>query len=301
MIWPEADYELSESDLRRMLDGQFPAYRRKTLARLNEGFDNVLWRLGDDLIIRLPRRAISVPLLENEIRWLPRLGPRLPIDVPIPVHVGAPTTLFPLPWVIVPWYEGVAGDEVAEPASVAVARQRGEFLRVLHRPAPPEAPENPFRGVHLGERGTTFEERMNFVLDQDERVDEVALRRAWARALEATPLEGPRQWIHGDLHPANLIFADGLIRAVVDFGDFCAGDPATDLAGAWMLVTPDALDEFLHAYGKNDRDLVARALGWATLFGLMFVQLGAEGRAHYERIGRRTLENVTGFSAKLDS
>lgn len=300
MVWPEADYGLSERDLRRVLSEQFPQYRHATLTRLNEGFDNVLWRLGDDLIIRLPRRAISVPLLEQEIRWLPRLGPSLPIDVPIPVHVGAPSPLFPLPWVIVPWFEGVAGDEIEQPASANVARQLGSFLRALHQPAPPDAPENPFRGVRLGERGTTFEERMAFVLDQGALVDEATLRRTWAAALDARPLAGPRRWIHGDLHPANLIFSDGALRAVVDFGDFCAGDPATDVAGAWMLVAPDALAPFLDAYVDADDDLVRRALGWAALFGLMFVQLGVEGRAHYERIGRRTLENVTLFSATLD-
>ncbi len=299
-MWPEAEFGINGHDLRQLLVDQFPQYRHASLERLNEGFDNVLWRLGDDLIIRLPRRAISVPLLELEILWLPRIGPSLPIDVPIPVHVGAPSALFPLPWVIVPWFEGIAGDEIEQPASADVARQLGSFLRALHQPAPREAPENPFRGVHLGERGTTFEERMMFVLDHDETIDEVTLRRTWERALEARPLEGDRQWIHGDLHPANLIFSDGALRAVVDFGDFCAGDPATDLAGAWMLVVPDALMPFLDAYGGADQHLVRRALGWATLFGLMFVQLGVEGRAHYERIGRRTLDNVTSFSATLE-
>jgi aminoglycoside phosphotransferase (APT) family kinase protein len=301
MQWPEAEYGLSELDLRQMLNDQFPQYDHATLVPLNEGFDNVLWRLGDDLIIRLARRAISVPLLEQEILWLPRLGPQLPIDVPIPVHVGAPCELFPLPWVIVPWFEGVAGDEIEQPSSVAVAHQLGAFLRALHQPAPPDAPENPWRGVRLGERGTTFEERMRFVLDQDKLVDESTLRRVWASALDARPLVGPRAWIHGDLHPANLIFADGGLRAVVDFGDFCAGDPATDLAGAWMLLAPEALDPFLHGYGNDEPNLVRRALGWATLFGLMFVQLGAEGRIGYERIGRRALENVALFSAKLDA
>ena len=289
MTWPEATIALDECELRGQLDAQFPEWHDLALSRAQEGFDNVLWRLGEQFLVRLPRRFEAVRLLENEIKWLPGLATRLPLPISAPIRVGMPTDAFPWPWVVTNWFEGTPGDLFGVVSSSASARGLGAFLRALHLPAPVEAPNNHWRGVPLARRTAHLEERLEYVGDL---VDATELRRVWREALEA-PVFGARPvWIHGDMHPANVIVRSGSLSAVVDFGDLCAGDPATDLAGAWMLLSPEVLADFFDAYGDHDEGMIRRALGWAVLFGTMFVSLGTDERPSYLEVGRRTLENV---------
>lgn len=292
MTWPEATIVLDERVLRDLLETQFPSHANLALSRATEGFDNVLWRLGERYLVRLPRRVEAVPLMENEIRWMPELAPRLPLPVPAPVHVGRPAPMFPWPWEVTNWFEGIPGDFVAAVSSPSSARSLGAFLRALHQPAPRDAPHNPLRGVPLAHRSGQMEERLELV---GGLVRTASVRRVWQAALDAPRFEGQPVWIHGDLHPSNLIVRSGSLAAVVDFGDLCAGDPATDLAGAWMFLSHELLGDFLDAYGEHDEGLIARSLGWAALFGTMFVSLGMEGRANYLDVGKRTLESVVRF------
>ena len=114
----------------------------------------------------------------------------------------------------------------------------------------------------------------------------------WDAAIAAAPWSPPPVWIHGDLHPANLIATDGELGAVVDFGDVCAGDPATDLAGAWMLLPEESIDLLLETYGDRDADLVTLALGWAVRFGLFFIEIGRGDRPTYRAVGLATLRRA---------
>lgn len=76
-------------------------------------------------------------------------------------------------------------------------------------------------------------------------------------------------WLHGDLHPKNVISDDGRMAAVVDWGDICTGDIATDLASAWMFFGHDHHTDFWSAYGEVSEGTMKRARAWAVTFGLM--------------------------------
>jgi aminoglycoside phosphotransferase (APT) family kinase protein len=95
--------------------------------------------------------------------------------------------------------------------------------------------------------------------------DPDAIRAIWDDAVHAPRWEGPVLWLHGDLHPANVLTADGTFCGVVDFGDLCAGDPALDLAACWILL-PDheAIERFRAACPLAGDDTTwRRARGWA--------------------------------------
>jgi len=284
---------VSESIVRSLLAEQHPDLAALSLVQVDEGWDNTLWRLGDDLVVRLPRRELAAQLTMNEQRWLPVLAPLLPLPIPSPVRLGRPSERYPWHWSVVRWLGGVPADRaaIADPHDAAV--RLGRFLRALHGGAPRDAPQNPFRGVPLIARAATVEERLaNPALG----IDVPSIRRVWDAALGAEPHIGTPVWIHGDLHPANVLVAGGTLAAVIDFGDLCAGDPATDLAGAWMLLPRRAFGAFSSSYGGAeggvDADLARRSQGWALLFALMLLEIGLDGRPTYERVARSTLARV---------
>ena len=90
-------------------------------------------------------------------------------------------------------------------------------------------------------------------------IDRAAVTASWEESLAAPLWPGPPVWLHGDLHPHNLIVRDGVLAAVIDFGDICGGDPASDVAAAWMSLPNAAHATFRAAAGNPDDDTWLRA------------------------------------------
>ena len=291
--WPADEINASEDVVRSLLTVQHPDLAQMALWKFGAGWDNTLWRLGEDFLVRLPRRAAAAPLMINEQRWLPELAPRLPLPIPAPVRIGRPSSEYPWAWSIVAWIDGRPGDVTTIDPPDHAATTLGRFLRALHQPASEDAPENNYRGVALEDRSKAFDDHMAAL---DGKVDAVGVRRVWDRALGAQPWQGPPLWIHGDLHPANILVRAGRLAAVIDFGDLTGGDPATDLAATWMLLPDSAVPALVDAYGGFDPDLEIRALGWAILFALMLLAIGLGGHSTYEAVGRATLARTIAYS-----
>jgi aminoglycoside phosphotransferase (APT) family kinase protein len=283
---PEAEVAIDARLVRSLLADQHPDLADLELVALDAGWDNSLWRLGERLVVRLPRREVAVAPTLHEQRWLPMVADGLPLLVPTPVRTGVASPTFAWPWTIVPWIDGVPGDRatLADPDASAV--RLGHFLRTLHRTAPSDAPHNPYRSVELTARAAAFEDRMATLAGE---VDGDALRAVWEAACAAPPWDGPPVWLHGDLHPANTVVHEGVLAGVIDFGDICAGDPATDLAGAWMLLPASSRAAFLDAYGRAGGADIARARGWAVLFGLVLLDIGLADKPTYEPSACATL------------
>jgi aminoglycoside phosphotransferase (APT) family kinase protein len=284
---------VEERIVRSLLAEQHPDLARLPLTHVADGWDNELWRLGDSLAVRLPRRDLAAPLARKEQRWLPELAPRLPLPIPVPLRAGAASGEYPWPWSIVPWLGGEPGDREPMTRPDDAARRLGGFLRGLHEPAPPDAPHNPFRGVPLADRGDAFDERLSALADE---VDVGAARAVWNDGV-AAGWEGPPVWVHGDLHPANVLVEDGTISAVIDWGDLTAGDPAIDLAAAWLLLPAGCVRPVLDAYGDTCSALERRASAWAIYFALVLLGIGLDprpisGRPTYAPIGRRALREL---------
>jgi aminoglycoside phosphotransferase (APT) family kinase protein len=269
---PPAEVTIDPSLVQALIQEQHRDLAHLALNDIGEGWDNRLIRLGDDLVVRLPRRAISAGLIEQEQRWLPRLSPKLPLPVPVPRRIGRPGCGFPWPWSITPWFSGrsalLSPPQDLSTAAVAL----GQFLRALHHPAPREAPHNPWRSVPLAARTTVLG---NHLQQLEGLVDRAAVLELWERALSAPPWSGPLLWIHGDFHPGNLLVSDGRLSAVIDFGDLAAGDPATDLSVVWMLLPPSTRSIFRESvraeFDPVDDHTLMRARGWALALGLAYL------------------------------
>jgi len=265
-LMPAADVEITAGLVRSLLSAQLPALAGERLELVANGWDNAVYRLGSTRAVRLPRREAAAHLAIHEQRWLPDYAHRSPVPVPAPLFAGRPAAGYPWHWSVVPWFAGVSAARLAPADREPAAGELAAFLTAIHVPAPDEAPVNPVRGVPLAERSSVVLER----LADTARCPEAArLRKLWAEALAAPPHAGPPLWLHGDLHPANVLFraageGPAGLAAVIDFGDLGAGDPAVDLAVAWLMFDDDGRERFIAACGARGADW-ERAKGWALV------------------------------------
>ncbi|MDE0065134.1 MAG: aminoglycoside phosphotransferase family protein [Gammaproteobacteria bacterium] len=292
---PAAEVRIDTDLVRSLIRDQHPQYAKLSLRPIGSGWDNVMMRLGSDMLVRLPRRSIAVPLIEHEQRWLPELAPRLPIAVPAPIHVGRPSARYPWPWSISAWLPGEAADLAAPRPDEG--RRLAEFLAALHHRAPPEAPLNPVRGVPLINRADSMAERIHRLRSQTE-LDSSRLEGIWLDALEA-PAAADARWLHGDLHPLNILVLKGRIVGIIDWGDITGGDIATDLAAFWMMFDGPVRRRALAAYGDIDEPTRARARGWAVLFGAVLLDTGLVDHPRHAAIGAKILRRLVAADERL--
>jgi aminoglycoside phosphotransferase (APT) family kinase protein len=247
------ELEIDEALVRRLVGEQFPEWSELALNRVEPaGTDNAIFRLGDRLSLRLARRKGPMEPDGKELEWLPKLAPQLPLEIPVPVARGRPTTEYPWFWDVYSW---VAGETVPveEIDAVEAARDLAAFVAALQRIDPAGAP--PGRGVPLAARA---EEMRDWFASFD---GDPAVTAEWERALVAPPWDGPPVWHHGDLDARNWLVRDGRISGVVDWGAMGVGDPACDVMVAWKLHSAEARDAF-HEALPTDEATWERARGW---------------------------------------
>jgi aminoglycoside phosphotransferase (APT) family kinase protein len=278
-----AELEITAELVRDLVRDQHPDLADRPIRLGARGWDNQLWRLGDDLAVRLPwATGDSDALLRKEHAWVPVLAPRLPLAVPVPRRIGEPTARFPRPWLITTWVPGTPADRAPITQGAHAAESLAAFLTALHRPAPDGAPVGRGRGGRLADVADGFARSLAAAVERDLIEDLDAVNAAWADAVTAPAWTGPALWIHADLHPANVLTTGGALCGVIDFGDLCAGDPACDLAAAWILLPDGDRDRFHAAYRPApDTATLRRARGWAlgrALAGLLIGDNGVHGR-----------------------
>jgi aminoglycoside phosphotransferase (APT) family kinase protein len=285
---PAAEVAIDAGLVKTLLQAQHPDLADRSIEPSASGWDNAIFRLGDDLCVRLPRRAASAALLVNEQRWLPELKERLPLPIPAPIRIGLACAAYPWCWSVLPWLPGATADQSALLVDEGIVLAK--FLKALHTPAPPSAPHNPYRGVPLAQRAAAIEERMERMDRSTPWVDN-AIRSIWRDAL-AAPSDVDSTWIHGDLHARNVLVLDERLRAIIDWGDLCAGDRATDLASIFMWL-PDGESRAMamRAYGGSSATW-QRARGWAVLFGMVLLETGLTDNPPHAAMGARILRNL---------
>lgn len=289
MPTPPAEVDVDVPLVRALLHAQHPDLADLRLVVVANGWDNVIVRLGDEYAVRLPRRELAARLVEHEQRWLPEIAARVApvVPVPAPVRVGRPALGYPWSWSIVPWLSGAPVGERA--AGVRVAEALAGFVRLLHVPAPADAPANPFRAVPLATRSDAVLTR----LATQDVPRAVELAAVWRTAAALPTHTGPPVWVHGDLHPFNLLVdrtpdGDERLSAVVDFGDVTSGDPAVDLATAWLTLDREARHAFRTLVAAPDVTW-GRARGWAIALASA---LATSDERAFRSVARRSIDAV---------
>jgi len=274
------DQETTAGLIAQLLREQHPDLAGLPLTLGARGWDNQVWRLGDDLAVRLPWATHDADeLLRKEHAWLPAMAPRLPLPVPVPQRLGRPSGLFPRHWIVTTWVAGEPADRAPATRGAEAAGALAAFLAALHQPAPDGAPAGRHnRGGPLAASSGGFAYFLKDAVDRGLLADPAAVREVWDDALAAPAWTGPAMWLHGDLHPANVLTRDGRLCGVVDFGDLCAGDPALDLAAGWLLLPDGVIDRFQQACRPAaDEATLRRARGWAAAKALACLLIGEAG------------------------
>ncbi len=297
---------IDEGLVRALLQEQHRDLAHLAVELLAVGWDNAVFRLGPALTVRLPRRPEGAALIVHEQHWVASLVAGLPgpedggLATSAPVRTGVPGCGYRWYWNVGPWLPGrpAAADPPTDPFDAA--RRLGTFLGAFRRPAPADAPINPFRGIPLAERGEALVRALDRIDELGRSlgtgVERSALEARWADLASTTPWAGPPQWLHGDLHPANLLAHEGRLAAVIDFGDLTSGDPAGDLSVAWLLLPPHARSAFREAAGGDagvDDDTWARAEAWALALSVAYLA-GPMITPSLIAVAERTLTELAG-------
>ncbi|MGH6858783.1 MAG: aminoglycoside phosphotransferase family protein [Phyllobacterium sp.] len=278
--------------VRRLIDSQFPHWSGLAVAPVKSGgWDNRTFHLGRHMTVRLPSAAAYALQVEKEQRWLPRLGPFLPLPVPVPLAMGRPSDDYPWHWSIYRWHEGETAlrGRIADLDRFAAAL--AGFLAALQaidtEGGPLPGPHNFFRG---GPPAYYDGETRRALASLEGRIDTAAAAAVWEAAL-SSPWRGTPVWFHGDVSAGNLLVKNGRLAAVIDFGTCGIGDPACDLSIAWTLFDDESRKAFRAAL-PLDEETWARARGW-TLWKALIVHAGlADTTSHEAALSRRIIEAV---------
>jgi aminoglycoside phosphotransferase (APT) family kinase protein len=261
---------IDECLVRQLIQTQFPKWQHLTISKiLPGGWDNRTFRLGDEMLVRMPSAAKYALQVEKEQAWLPTLKPHLPLPIPAPIAMGKPDHGYSWPWSIYQWLEGetVASTTIVDLEQFAV--DLAQFIKALHRidvsgDLQP-GPHNFYRGGSLKTYDAETQQAISLLKD---KIDTNIVNQIWQKALVSHWQKDP-VWVHGDVSLGNLLVKNGKLAGVIDFGGMAIGDPACDLVIAWTLFNGASRKIFCETL-TLDTDTWERAKGW-TLWKALIV------------------------------
>lgn len=264
------EVEVDDDLVAGLLVDQFPTLADRPRRPVDAwGTDHALVRLGDDLVARLPIIAWAAEQAAAAVRWLPVLGPHLPVEVPAPVAVGRPGRGYPFTWSVAPWLEGAHPTPDGPDAGPTLAADLAEVVRALRAVPVHGAPKRPpgRRGGALASADPAVQAAADRLRAAPDEVDVDLLLAVWDDGVRAPSWTGPPVWVHGDLSAGNLLLRDGRLAGVLDWGSPAVGDPAVDLMVAWSLFDPDGRAAYRDALGADDAAW-RRGRAWAVAAAL---------------------------------
>jgi aminoglycoside phosphotransferase (APT) family kinase protein len=272
----------------RLLAAQFPGLAGLPVRPVRStGTVNAIFRIGDELCARLPRKQSWAQDIERECRWLPVLARRLSLRIPDPVAQGHAESWYPVPWAIYRWIEGVPYSDELIGDEQRAARDLAQFVAELREVDPlPGAPRGGRRP--LRELDASTREAIDSARDV---IDGAAAMAAWQQALQAPAWDGTPVWVHADLLQPNLLIGGGRLRAVIDFGSAGVGDPAADVIAAWSVFGHAGRGTFRAALDVDDGTW-NRARGFALHQAVMIIPYYAETNPRFTALARRTVEQI---------
>lgn len=282
------EIEISAGLVQRLLQAQFPQWANLPLSAITPaGTDNTMFKLGENLVARLPRTERAAENIEKECKWLPDLAPRLPLPIPTPIAQGRPNADYSLPWAICHLLPGVNLSVTRIDDLHQAAIDMGQFVSALQQISAANGPINK-RGMQLSARDA---ETRAAITQLEGTIDVERATKLWDSALETPQWNGPPKWLHGDLHPGNMLVKDGRVSAVIDFGSCGVGDPSADLMVAWTVLDADSRKTFRSIVKPDDATWV-RGRGWAFTMGIVAYPYYRETNPVFAAVAKRAMDEA---------
>lgn len=292
MMHPD-ELVVTTDTVRQLVDEQFPRWAGLPVWRVRDaGTVNAVFRLGEDLSVRLPLRndgpgRVTAWLLA-ETNAATELARECPFPAPVPVATGEPGHGFPLPWAVQTWVPGTPAT-VADPATFTTFAEG--LVTLLTRLRAVDTRGRRFSGTGRGGRLQDHDAWVEECLQRsDGLVDVAGARRLWAR-LRRVPRIGGDVMCHGDLVPGNVLVREGRLVGVLDGGGFGPADRSLDLVGAWHLLDVDPRDGVRVGLGCSDDEWM-RGMAWALVQALGLVWYYQQSHHVMARTGRRTIARL---------
>lgn len=247
------------------------------------------------MTVRLPSADGYVAGLVREERTLAALGSSLRVVIPRVIATGAPSASFPRPWSVREWIEGRTLAEVPARSRSAAISGVGDALAELQACSTSDGPwagrASAYRGCHVS---VVAEEVQQGLADLTARQAQ-GCGEVWEEAV-STVWTGQPVWVHGDVAPGNMLFDDaGRLSALIDFGQTCVGDPACDLAFAWLSCSPGERHQ-LRGRLHLPEDAWLRGAAWALWKAI--ISSSEDMSAKYGRSRDAVLDDIAGFSLR---
>ncbi len=259
--------------VRHLVAAQFPQWKDLSIRQVVPGgVDNRTFRLGENMLVRMPSALKYMLQVEKEQQWLPKLAPWVSLPIPVPLGLGLPAFGYPWKWSIYSWISG----ETASSAHISTlsdfATTLAQFLLSLHHIDPTNGPlPGPHSFYRGGELATYDTQIRHAIAILNNTINANAVMEVWETAL-TTCWKSASVWLHGDVSPGNLLVEEGRLRGVIDFGQLTVGDPACDLAIAWTLFKGESREVF-RSLRPLDAGTWARGRAW-TLWKALIICAG---------------------------
>lgn len=283
----QGEIDLDAALVERLLAEQFPHLAKRSITLVQStGTVNAIYRLGNDLYVRLPRMETWAESLHREWAWLPKLAPHISLTIPKPLAQGKPTNWYPCPWAIYHWINGSSYQDDLISDERQAALDLANFileLRSADTLGAPRGGRKPLIELDAATRAAIASSR--------DAIDAKAALEAWTRSLESPPWNGQPVWIHGDLLRPNLLVQEGRLYAIIDFGGTGIGDPAMDVVPAWSVFNKIGRQAFRQALGVDD-DTWHRARGYALHQALLIIPYYPETNREFVALAKRTVDEI---------
>lgn len=284
-----SDNEINCKLAQDLIKSQFPQFAKLPIvAMISAAEDHKLFRLGENMIIRMPKFDWAADSIKNEIFFSTELAKQIKTSISYPMHIGLPSKIYPWHWVITPWYDGAAAQFEKNNEYANIAIELSNFLNQMHEANIINSRESK-RNISLNELQDQFYESINQL---EQEANRFIIKDIWQEITNEKSPSNIKFLIHGDLLPSNILIKDNRLTAIIDFSDIGLGDPICDLIIAWSIFNKESRLAFKNNLKYIDESTWRRGKAWSLAKAIIMLAYFQDKSLKISLLARRIRDNI---------